>query len=179
MTQKLQEIPSRNLVANPTSLWDENWFLLTSGNFTSGRYNTMTVSWGSLGTIWGKPFAMVVVRPSRYTFQFMEEFNTFTLSGFSNEYQTAMRLLGSKSGRSGDKITESGLTPVPASHVAAPAFAEAELIIECRKMYFQDFDPSHFLDPKIIEEYPKPDFHRMYFGEIIQITGIEKYLNEI
>ena len=175
MGQELQTISSRDFIAQPASLWSEQWFLLTGGNLGAGKFNTMTVSWGSLGCIWNKPFAMVVVRPSRYTYQFMEEFNTFTLCGFPMDNQPAMRTLGSKSGRDGDKISESGLTLVPATRVAAPAYAEAELIIECRKMYFQDLDPSHFLDPETIQNYPRPDYHRMYFGEIMHISGIAKY----
>jgi flavin reductase (DIM6/NTAB) family NADH-FMN oxidoreductase RutF len=176
MSQNLLTIPSRSLIAQPVSLWTEQWFLLTSGNFATGKFNSMTVSWGSLGCIWQKPFAMVVVRPSRYTYGFMEEFNTFTLCGFSGEYQNAMRILGSKSGRDGDKITESGLTLISSTRVAAPAYAEAELIIECRKMYYQDLNPDHFLNPEIMAEYPTPNYHRMYFGEILHTSGTEKYL---
>jgi flavin reductase (DIM6/NTAB) family NADH-FMN oxidoreductase RutF len=176
MGQELNTIPSRDFLTRSTSLWSEQWFLLTSGNFATGKYNTMTVSWGSLGYIWQKPFVMVVVRPSRHTYQFMEEFNTFTLCGLAPEFQPAMKILGSKSGRDGDKITASGLTIVPATRVAAPAYAEAELIIECRKMYFQDLDPVHFLDPETHQQYPQPDYHRMYFGEILHISGIEKYM---
>jgi flavin reductase (DIM6/NTAB) family NADH-FMN oxidoreductase RutF len=175
MTQSLSPIPSRTFIAQSISIWKEQWFLLTCGNFSTGSFNSMTVSWGSFGCIWEKPFAMVVVRPSRYTLGFMEEFNTFTLCGFSSDQQNAMRLLGSKSGRDGDKIRESGLTPIPSSLVSAPAFAEAELVIECRKMYFQDLDPTHFLDPKILDNYPKSDFHRMYFGDILHISGLPKY----
>ena len=176
MGQELHTIPSREFLARSTSLWSEQWFLLTCGNFAAGKYNTMTVSWGSLGYIWQKPFVMVVVRPSRHTYQFMEEFNTFTLCGLPPEFQPAMQILGSKSGRDGDKITASGLTVVPAARVAAPVYAEAQLIIECRKMYFQDLDPAHFLDPEIHQQYPQPNYHRMYFGEILHISGIEKYM---
>lgn len=175
MEKDLQTIASRDFIARSSSLWSEQWFLLTAGNLSAGKFNPMTVSWGSLGCIWNKPFALVVVRPSRFTFQFMEEFNTFTLCGFPQDYQPAMRILGSKSGRDSNKMAESGLTPIPASRVAAPAYAEAELIIECRKMYFQDLDPAHFLDPEISQNYPLPDYHRMYFGEIMHISGVEKY----
>lgn len=178
MNPRLQTIPSRNLVAQPASLWSEQWFLLTSGNFSAGKFNAMTVSWGSLGYIWQKPFAMVVVRPTRFTYNFMEEFNTFTLCAFPLDSQPALRLLGSRSGRNGDKIADSGLTPIPAMQVAAPVYAEAELTIECRKMFYQDFDPTHFLDPEIMLQYSKSDYHRMYFGEILHIRGIEKFMSQ-
>ncbi len=125
--------------------------------------------------MWNKPFAQVVVRPTRYTRQFMDQYDTFTLCAFPERYRKALKLLGSKSGRDGDKIAESGLTPIAASKVAAPAFAEAELIIECRKIYWDDFKPEHFLDHKIHANYPIKDYHRVYFGEIVAILGDGRY----
>ncbi len=136
----------------------------------------MTVAWGSFGVMWNKPFVQVVVRPTRYTFEFMNNFDTFTLTAFPEKYRKALSLLGTKSGRDGDKISEAGLTPIAAKKVAAPAFAEADLIIECKKIYWQDFDPAHFLDAKIEKNYPKKDYHRVYFGEIILIQATERYL---
>ena len=135
----------------------------------------MTVSWGSLGEMWNVPFAQVVVRPQRYTAQFIEKYPTFTLCAFSPKYRAALNLLGSKSGRDGDKIAESGLTLMAAAKVAAPVYEQAELAIECRKMYWQDLDPSHFLAPGIARNYPEKDYHRMYFGEVVAGTGSEHY----
>jgi flavin reductase (DIM6/NTAB) family NADH-FMN oxidoreductase RutF len=156
-------------------LWDEQWFVLTAGDFVHGRYNSMTVSWGSLGILWNKPLAMVVVRPTRHTHGFMERSESFTLCAFSETYRAALNILGSKSGRDGDKIKEAGLTPEASQLVAAPGFAEAELILECRKIYWQDMDPSHFLVPEIERNYPQKDYHRIYFGEVLGIFGEEKY----
>jgi hypothetical protein len=93
--------------------------LLMCGDYGIGHYNAMTVGWGSLGTMWGRPFVQVVVRPSRYTYEFMEQYDTFTLGAFPEEYRDAMLLLGTKSGRDGDKIGESGLTPIASVQVAA------------------------------------------------------------
>jgi flavin reductase (DIM6/NTAB) family NADH-FMN oxidoreductase RutF len=152
-------------------LWDKGWLLLTAGDFAAGHYNAMTVGWGSLGTMWRKPFAQVVVRPVRYTYEFMNRYETFTLCAFPAECRKALELLGSRSGRSGDKIRAAGLTPVAASVVPAPAFAEASLVLECRKVYWQDLDPSHFLDPEIDGLYPNRDYHRVYFGEIVAIRA--------
>jgi flavin reductase (DIM6/NTAB) family NADH-FMN oxidoreductase RutF len=163
----LTSIPINELTVKAYALWDRQWFLLTSGDFASGDYNTMTVSWGSLGCMWNRPMAMVVVRPVRYTYQFIEKYPTFTLSALPSKYRKALSLLGAKSGRDGNKIAEAGLTPVASQHVAAPAFAEAELIFECRKMFWEDFNPQHFVDPQLDQNYPAKDFHRMYFGEIL------------
>lgn len=164
-------IPIDNLLARSHYLWDSQWFLLTAGDFTAGRFNAMTVSWGSLGTMWNRPFAQVVVRPVRFTYQFIEKYDTFTLCAFPEEYRGALKLLGARSGRDGDKLAASGLTPVASSQVAAPAYAEASLVIECRKIYWDDFDPSHFIDATIDKNYPTHDYHRVYYGQILSVTG--------
>jgi flavin reductase (DIM6/NTAB) family NADH-FMN oxidoreductase RutF len=168
-------IPFEKFVVKVHARWAEQGLLLTAGDFFEGRFNTMTVGWGSFGTMWGKPFVQVVVRPTRYTYEFMTTYDTFTLCGFPKKYQRIMELLGTKSGRDGDKIAEARITPIAASQVAAPGFAEAELIVECRKMYWDDFDPKHFLNPAIENNYPLKDYHRMYFGEIVAISGERTY----
>lgn len=172
---RLREIPIDDLVIRPHHLWNERWFLLTAGDLGTGEFNTMTVAWGSFGTMWSRPFAQVVVRPTRYTFRFLERYPTFTLSAFPAHFQGALKLLGTRSGRDGDKIAASGLTPVAAETVAAPTFAEAELVVECRKIYAQDMDPAQFLDPTIEDKYPDRDYHRIYFGEILSVRGTAGY----
>jgi flavin reductase (DIM6/NTAB) family NADH-FMN oxidoreductase RutF len=173
----LSPIPIADFVHRPYHLWELQWLLLTSGDFKAGEFNTMTVAWGSLGVMWSKPFALVVVRPTRHTYGFIEKYESFTLTAFPKEQRKALQLLGTRSGRDGDKITQAGLTPVPSLQVAAPAFAEAELVIECRKSYWDDFDPDHFLDNSIEKSYPMKDYHRMYIGEILAISGIDEYLH--
>ena len=157
-------------------LFSNQWLLLTAGDFGLGRYNTMTIAWGSLGVIWNKPFAQVMVRSQRHTRLFLEEFGTFTLSAFRPAFHSALQLLGSKSGRDGNKIAEAGLTPMASGQVAAPGFAEADLVIECRKIYWQDMDPAGFVSPAIAANYPGKDYHRFYFGEIVAVTGTDDYL---
>jgi flavin reductase (DIM6/NTAB) family NADH-FMN oxidoreductase RutF len=170
-----QPIPLDQLNIRIHHLWDTQWFLLTSGDFHSGHFNTMPVSWGSLGVIWNRPFAQVFARPTRYTYQFTENYATFTLCAFPEKYHSALQLLGAKSGRDGDKIAESGLTPVASIMVAAPSFAEADLVLECRKIYWDDFKPEHFIDPKIDHNYPQKDYHRIYYAEILTIIGTDDY----
>ncbi len=171
----LHPIPIDQLLLNVSALWSEQWLLLTAGDFRAGKFNTMTVGWGSFGVMWNKPFVQVVVRPTRYTYQFMEQYEDFTLCAFPETYRAALELLGSTSGREGNKIAASGLVPIPATRVSAPAFAEAELIIECRKIYWDDFKPDHFMDRSIHSNYPLKDYHRVYFGEIVAVSGVDRY----
>jgi len=171
----MKPISIEHFVTHPFRMWEPDWLLLTSGDFASGKYNCMTIGWGSVGIMWGRPFIQVVVRPQRYTHIFMEQYATFTVCAFPEQYRQALNILGTKSGRDGDKIFEAGLTPKASTIVAAPCFAEAELVLECDKMYWSDFDPSHFIDPGIDRNYPKKDYHRSYYGYILSVTGIKKY----
>ena len=151
--------------------------LLASGDFAGGHYNVMTISWGSLGVVWGKPFAQVFVRLSRYTYQFMERSDSFTLSVFPEVHRSGLSYCGSHSGRSGNKLREAGFTPIASLCVSAPGFDEAELHIECRKVYFSEMFPANFLDKSIPNNYPPPqDYHRLYFGEVVAVSGTPAYL---
>ena len=156
-------------------LWDIQSLLLTSGDFSTHHFNAMTIGWGSIGYIWRRPFIQVVVRPTRYTYEFMEKYGTFTVCAFPKKYQSALNLLGTRSGRDGDKISESGLTPIASSVIPAPGYAQASMILECRKIYWDDFRPDHFIDPAIDQHYPKKDYHRIYFGEILAIFGNKSF----
>jgi len=168
-------IPFDDLSVEPHRLWAKTWLLLTAGDFASGKFNTMTVGWGSFGTMWGMPFAQVVVRPTRHTHAFMEQYDTFTLCALPEARRDALQIMGSSSGRDTDKVAAAKLTPLASTAVAAPAYAEAELIVECRKMYWEDVNPGHFLKPAIAKNYPLKDYHRMYFGEIVAIFGTSAY----
>ncbi len=173
MTRK--PIPVEELVINPSRLWLSKWLLLTAGDLEKGDFNAMTVGWGTFGAMWNRPVAQAVVRPVRHTYGFMERYGEFTLTAFPEERRDALKLLGTKSGRDGDKIAESGLTPIPSTKVAAPGFEEAELIIECRTIYWHDFDPARFVEPAINDSYPEKDYHRSYLGEILAVHATDPW----
>ncbi len=161
-----QQIDIEKFNENVFSVWSERSLLLSSGDFSTGKYNCMTVGWGSLGIVWKMPFVQIFVRPTRYTLTFLERYPTFTLCTFPDQYKEKLEYLGSVSGRDIDKIAESGLTPIASQVVVAPSFEEADLCLECEKMYWQDLDPSHFLHPQIEEKYALKDYHRIYYGLI-------------
>lgn len=171
-----ETIPVSELLLRPVQVWNE-WFVLASGDFAKDSYNAMTIAWGSMGVMWGHPFVHVVVRPTRYTYEFMEKHESFTVCAFPEANRPALSLLGSKSGRDSDKIAESGLTPIASSVVSAPAFDEAELIIECNKIYSQQMDPSRFMAPYISDLYNN-DYHWAYFGEMVAVSGTQAYCRQ-
>jgi len=168
---KRTQIDISQLVVRPHSLFHHQWMLLTAGDFECGEFNTMTIGWGALGTMWSKPFAFVAVRHSRFTYEFMEKYDSFTLTAFPQEFHEALSLLGTQSGRDGDKIAISGLTPEASIVVKTPCFKEAELAIECKKVYADDLNPAHFLDDSIYKHYPNRDFHKIYYGHILHAAG--------
>ena len=158
-------VDPKTLPDNPFDLLGRQWMLITAGPLSG--FNTMTASWGALGVLWNRDCAFIVVRPTRFTFEFMERSTHFTLSFFGKEHRAALNFCGSHSGRVVDKCASTGLVPVETSP-GCVAFEQARLVMECRKIYFQDLDPRKFLDVSIQENYPERDYHRMYVGEIVR-----------
>jgi len=159
------EIAPETIDESAFKLIGKDWMLITAGGIES--FNTMTGGWGGLGVMWSRNVCCCVIRPQRYTYQFMEKSDFFTVTFFEEKHRAALEYCGSHSGRDVDKIKATGLTPVR-SESGAVYFAEARIVLECRKIYFQDIDPANFLDPTIADNYPARDYHRMYMGEIVK-----------
>lgn len=161
----MKEINIKKLKESAVSLFDDRWALITAG--TEESYNTMTASWGALGELWNKDVCFCFIRPQRYTYEFVEKEDYFTLSFFSDEYRGTLTYCGRNSGRDVDKAKETGLTPVKAD--ASVSFKEAEIVLICKKLAYQDISPEGFIDKSIDAAcYPAKDYHRMYIGEIVK-----------
>ena len=173
-----KEISIRNLVYSPIKLIGEDWLLLSAGN--EEKYNGMTISWGSFGTIWHKkgsegqlPTINVYVRPQRYTYELMEENEYFSVCKLKDIYKDMHGILGSKSGRDTDKMNEVGLMPIFEDNTVY--YEQAELVMICRKLYTQQLTEEAFVDKDIIDLcYPNKDFHHMYVGEIVKVLVNEQ-----
>ena len=128
----------------------------------------MTAAWGGLGYLWNKNVATMYIRPQRYTKEFVDRTDRFTLSFFPEAHRQSLTLLGRKSGRDGDTIAEAGLPPLYID--GTTAFEEAELILVCKKLYHQELQPDNFDEKQVAEScYPTGDFHTMYIGEIEKV----------
>lgn len=161
---EFQQIKPEAMQGNPFSLIGKGWMLITAGK---DRCNTMTASWGGLGVMWNKNVAFVVVRPQRYTKEFLDAEPAFSLSFLGNEHRKALSYLGTVSGRDEDKMARSGLTV--AHEDGVPYFAEAHTALICRKLFSQPYDPAAFLDRDIVaRQYPDKDFHTLYIAEIVK-----------
>ncbi len=160
----MRTVKPEDITDSVFKLIGRDWFLLTAGSGAS--FNTMTAAWGGMGVLWNKMVCFVYVRPSRLTFQFLENNPCFTLSFFGEEHREALNFCGSHSGRDVDKISATGLTS-SLTEGGSVYFSEARLVFECKKIYNQDLDPTAFIDPGIEKNYARGDFHRLYIGEII------------
>lgn len=144
----------------------KEWALLSAAK--DGKCNTMTVSWGGVGVLWGKNVFFCFVRPQRYTKEFIDGTDKITLSFFDEEKRDALKLCGSKSGRDLDKFAVAGLTPV-IGELGEVDFEESKLTLVGKKLYAQEMTPECFIDKSIDSAcYAKKDYHTVYVCEITQ-----------
>ena len=158
------KIDIKSMEMKPFEKIGSEWMLITAEKH--GKVNTMTASWGGLGILWGKPVATAYIRPQRYTKEFVDANEVFTLSFFDGECMKEMGYLGKVSGRDEDKIAKTGM------HVTFvdgyPTFEEAHQVLVCRKMYQDEIKPENFLDKEQDGKwYPEKDYHTFYIAEII------------
>lgn len=137
--------------------------LLTAG--TLDGFNCMTIGWATIGVLWSRNVLVCFVRPSRYTYEFMEKSDVFTVSFYDESYRDKLAYLGTHSGRDADKVKKCRLTPISTGE--GVTFAEARLTFVCKKLYHQDLDAGQIPDVVKARHYPKGDYHRVYVGEII------------
>ena len=141
--------------------------MLTAENIED--FNTMTISWGGLGTIWNRPVATVYVRESRYTHEFMDKNDYFTVSFYPEMCKKVLGVLGANSGRDIDKIHDSGLTPKAVGD--SVSFKEAEVTLVCKKLFMQRLDIAQIPADVASVMYADNDAHDMYIGEVVDIIA--------
>lgn len=168
---------------NPFRKVGKDWMLVTAGD--EKGWNTMTASWGFAGVMWGKNTLTAVIRPQRYTKEFIDKSEYFTASFFGEDMRKALSYCGSHSGRDVDKAKETGLAPL---HIRddskvyggeysfdVTSFEQAELIVVCRKAYVQQMKPECFVGAENDEKwYADKDYHVQYIGEIVKVYVREK-----
>lgn len=138
--------------------------LLTAGTLSS--FNSMTISWATMGVLWGKNVLICFVRPSRYTYGFMENHDVFSVSFFVDSFKKELDYMGTHSGRNTDKVKACNFTPV--SHQdGCVYYEEARLTFILKKIYYQDLDSTHIPEEILTRNYATGNFHRVYVGEII------------
>lgn len=167
----MRKIDIKELNINVYEAIANDTMLITAGTKEKG-YNTMTASWGEIGSLWGhgggKVVSTIYIRPQRYTKEFVENNDYYSLSFFPKGYEKDILYLGTHSGKDEDKLSKTKITPE--FNDKTTYFKEANLVLICRKLYKQDLKEECFIDKDVMEDsYPKKDFHTMYIGEIEEI----------
>lgn len=164
-----QPYPIDMLNMNPFTKIGKEWALISAGD--KNKCNTMTVSWGGVGVLWGKNVVYIFIRNSRYTKEFIDNGEFFSMSFFDEKYRDALSYCGKESGRNvDDKFKGAGLTPAFRHNIPYPD--EANLVLLCRKMAAVPITEDTFVDPQIMPKwYSDNDMHVMYVGEIIEAVA--------
>ncbi|UCC69386.1 MAG: flavin reductase family protein [Armatimonadota bacterium] len=133
------------------------------------RPNAMTIGWGSIGIYWARPVFVVPVRKSRYTYGCIKNTGDFTVNVLPGKLADLAAFCGTVSGRDHDKLTEAHLTPAPSLVVKSPIIEECIINYECRVVHANDLLPKAVPSKVRRTMYPRGDYHRFFFGEILAV----------
>lgn len=161
-----KQISPERIPGNIIKQLSENWMLITAGQ--EARFNPMTASWGGLGYMFDKPVAFCFVNPQHYTYGLMQEGDTYTLTFYTETYREVLQYCGSHSGKDVDKVKETGLTPVTTPR-GSKAFAEAWMVIECRKLIAQPLGTASIALPALKAQWEGKQMPEMFIGEILNV----------
>ena len=163
-----QTCPIDMLEFNPFTKIGKEWALVTAGS--DKKDNTMTISWGGMGVMWGKNVVYVFIRDTRYTKEFVDNSEFFSLSFIDEKYRSALNYCGSHSGRDEDKIANAGLS---CGHkMGIPYIDEGNLILLCHKLSATRITEDSFLSPEIKDKwYADGNMHTMYIAEIMEVLA--------
>lgn len=154
-------------VKNPAILFGKDWAALAAGN--QEKMNAMTIGWGQFGRLWQKDVLTVYVAPERYTNEFLQKSQYFTVVAFPEEKREVLSYIGTHSGRDGDKLKEAGLT-AEFTELGNPIFKEGILAVECKIIYQEPFNAKLFeKDVKDFYENRQISPHIQYIGEVINV----------
>ena len=153
-----KEINPIDLNESTFRLIGHDWMLVTAAH--NSRVNTMTASWGGFGVLFNKNVAFIFVRPQRFTKEFVDGSDRFSLSFFDKSFKKELSYLGTASGKDEDKISKAGLTTLYLGET--PYFEESRLIMICKKLYAQDMTRESFIDVDMRKKhYPEEDYHTL------------------
>ena len=142
-----------------------NGGLLLASTKNNGRSNVMTIGWGTIGVIWGLPIFVVLVRPSRYTYQFIEDSKAFTVNVPTAEMKKYVSLCGTRSGRELDKLAQ--VKTRMGQKVKSVTIDPCPLVYECQVVHWNDVLPETLIPQISNSAYRNGDFHRLYYGQIM------------
>ena len=168
-------IDYKDYFAYTTDMLAKHGLLLCTAD-SQGNPNVMTIGWATLGSIWTKPAFIVLVRPSRYSYELIEQNPEFTVNVPLEEHRQAIAHCGTITGRGGvNKFEDTGLTPVAAEEVSVPVIEQCPVNFECKVVHKTDMIPGEVPDDIKKTFYKSDDYHRVYFGEIVTAYASEGF----
>lgn len=159
-----REISAKEINENFIKNIADEWMLIAAGD--KDGYNMMTASWGFMGEMWGADSVIAMVRPGRYTMEFIDKNDYFTLS-FYGERKDIHKVCGSMSGRDVNKTVLTGLTPIYSDN--SVYFNEARMVFICKKQYVAPLTENGFCDKLPLEKWYNNDLHNMIIGKIEKV----------
>lgn len=167
-----KEIPIEELSWSPFPRKKGNWFLVTAGN--ESESDTLLATLGGLAALWGGNTISIFIRKSRYTREFLDREDHFSVSVLPKSFREAVHYCGTHSGREGNKLEAAGLTEIFPSHI--PAVGEAGTILLCRKLASvssDQFTMAPDIHKACYEGRWEGNPHIMYIGEIEKVLKKE------
>jgi flavin reductase (DIM6/NTAB) family NADH-FMN oxidoreductase RutF len=140
--------------------------LLVTGNGKDIN-NMMTIGWIQIGVLWKEPSVSIAVRPSRYTYKLLEDFDEFTINAMPEKYNDALAFCGAKSGGFCDKFKETNIQVENSEKVSPFILKEAEFSMECRIIHRTKVVPEKLNDIILARYYANGDFHEIITGAIL------------
>ena len=165
-----READHREYLAYIIRKLDEPGLLLAAPGLPGQPANAMTIGWATFGIIWGLPICVVLVRPSRHTYELIEASQDFTVNVPGRGMEDEVAVFGTKSGRDCDKFAATGLVARPSRTVKAPTVSECVIACECKVVHFNDVTPANLAPQVDASSYPRGDYHRLYYGQILVTT---------
>ena len=165
------EVDPKDFDQSIFELLDRDWGLAMAG--TSPEHcNAMTIGWGQIGQFWGKPASTVFVRASRFTKEYLDTCDTFSVAFLPPELHHTHKVFGTMSGRDVNKTELTGLTPVMID--GTPLYEESALVFLCRKAYVDVLEHANFVDETVYSRYydrgaDHDDWHTMYIAYVEKI----------
>ena len=158
-------------------------------NTRGEKFNSMVISWGHLGILWGEATFAVYVRENRYTKAQLDQTREFTLSiPLDKPDPTINKICGMQSGHKIDKVREAKLTLADPERIHTPAIAEYPMTLECQVLYSQRQDLSLLPEEIRKADYPQDvdgsaplanrDPHTVYVGKIVSAYILREDTNK-
>ena len=158
----------KKINVSPFTNFGYDWALVTSG--TKEKFNSMTIGWGEMGTLWGFPVIQIFIKPIRYTFDFLKENDIFTVSFYDKKYRKKLGIIGTVTGRNNNKVDMVGFTPQFLEN-GGITYKQASVTYVLKKILIQQIDKNLIPEFAITEYYTTEEPHYIIIGKVESVVN--------